>query len=200
MSQDERRANRNKKYMSYTLVILMIASVAGIYASSQQGDPALKYGDYKFTPKLLDSAGGQYVFTTEYGGQEIYFYYLPQDALSIEVEGNLTSVLQPAQYVVLSTDNNAQFAPLYDLIRYEFANFGNKFMPGGILEENDSVAFPVITCENSSIATPVIELQTKLNETSFVVEDSCVKITTVPQQIGLVRDRLLYSALGIINE
>ena len=160
-SQDERRAKKNKKYMSYVLVLLMVVSMAGIYVSSQQQDTALVYGDYKFTQSLLDSASGQYVFTTTYDDKEVYFYYLPQDVLSLEVEGNLTKVLQPAQYIALSTDNNPQFVQLYDLIRYEFSNFADKLMPGGVLEETNNSIFPVITCDNSTIATPVIELKTQ---------------------------------------
>ncbi len=198
ISRDQRRINRNKKLMSYVLVVLMIASVAGIYASSRNQDGDLEYNGYNFDAKFIPDAGNQQVLTTIVNNNEVYFYMHPLDVLAYPTEGNVTKVIRPVEYVYLSTDNDPNFASLYDLIRFEFSSYAGKTMPGGVLMKNQSDTLPVITCENATIAIPVIEFRQGTN-TSTVVKGNCVIITSTPNNLAYVRDRLMYSALGIIN-
>ena len=201
LSRDEKRSKRNKKVMSYVLVLLMVASVAGIYASSQSSNNSdYVYGDYSFYVKAEPSLNNQYVFALDGDKSSMYFYSLPQDSLALDFEGNLSSVFYPAQFFVLSTDSDIRYAAFYDQLRYEVDTFAQKTSVPGLLLENESFSTPVITCDNATAEMPVIELRLS-NETKIVSNtNGCITIDTKNTDLALIRDRLLYTALGIINE
>lgn len=201
MTRDQRQDRRKKKVMSYILVALMVASVAGIWVSSTSNTNSdYSYGDFSFVVHQEPSLNYQYVFSLKGDSSGLYFYTLPQDVLSIETEGNLSEILAPAQMFVLSTDDNPYYLSFYDQVRFELDMYSQKLSISALLNETDNSDFPVITCDNSTIQTPVIELRVS-NQTKIVTNpDGCIVIDSRVGDLALVRDRLMYTSLGIIKE
>lgn len=202
LSQDERRSQRNKKIMSYVLVLLMVASVAGIYASTTQssGQGDYVFEEYSFYVRQEPSLGNQYVFALDGDKSGAYFYGLPQDTLRLTSEGNLSAMFGLAPFYVLTFDGDIRYASFFDQIRYELDLYSGKLSVPAVFLENQSETLPVITCANATLETPVIELQIS-NETNIITkDDGCIEISAKNADLGLIRDRLLYTALGIIDE
>lgn len=202
LSQDEKRAKRNKQVMSFVLVLLMVLSVAGIYASSKSSNKSnYVYGDYSFYVRAEPSLNNQNVFALDGDKSSMYFYSLPQDDLRLDSKGNLSTVFYPAKFFALSTDSDIRFFSFYDQLRFDIATYAKKNSVHGLLVENESSKLPVITCANATAEIPVIELHLS-NETIIVSNSSenCITINARNVDLGLVRDRLLYTALGVIKE
>jgi len=200
LNREARREKRNKRLMSLVLTALMVLAIGGIWAANSQshGEDIL-YGDTEFKLETLPEANNNYVYTTDVNDIDMYFYSLPLQTLTINSTGNLTALLKPAQYIALSSTPSLQYASLHDLIRFELSKYSGKFVVGGVLTKNESSQLSQLTCANATIEMPVIELR-ESNETSILVEDNCVFINASNQQLALIRDRLLYSMVGIINE
>ena len=202
LSRDARREKRNKKLMSYVLVILMIVSVAGIWASSTSQNSNYKsYGDFKFDVRPEASLNNQYVYFLKGDTSSLFFYSLPQDTLKIKTFGNLSDVLSKADFFVLSTENNPHYLSFYDQLRFDMNQYVGKQSVGAFLEPYDSLLeIPVITCENASVEMPVIELRIA-NKSEIIANPSgCILMNVEQGNVALIRDRLLYSGLGIIND
>ncbi len=199
LSRDARHEKRMKRMMSWVLVFLMVISMAGIFVSNQSGNKDLRYNDYKFEV-VQQPNSNQYVYVLKKDNSGKYFYSLPQDDLTIPSEGNLSKVFYPAKYFVLTDmGDNPQVASFYDQIRYELNIYSGKNSLLGSPERNGTL--PHITCINSTLEIPVIEFNTT-NETRIIVDEStgCIKINSRLDDLALIRDRLLYTSTGIINE
>ncbi len=197
-SHDEKQKQK-KQTLSIIIVLLMVASMFGIWASTQSANSNLKYNDWKFKIGPNPNNPDQQVAITKVNDKEVYFYSLPQDALNIATEGNISAVLKGAQYIIISSNPEEQTAPYYDLIRYELSQFSTKQIYGATTIETTKTTLPVLTCANATATNPVIELTTANNETKIIAENNCIKVESTIQDFQMARDRLLYSILGIIN-
>ena len=200
LNREARREKRNKRLMSLVLTALMVLAIGGIWAANANSGPdKIMYGNTEFKLEILPEANNNYVYTTDVNDIGIYFYSLPLQTFSVNSTGNLTALLRPAQYIALSSSPGLQYASLHDLIRFELSKYSGKLVVGGVLTKNESSQLTQLTCANATIEMPVIELH-ESSESSILVEDNCVFINASNQQLALIRDRLLYSMVGIINE
>lgn len=198
--RETRKQKKNTRIVAITMAILMIASLAGIALSgfnSPSGNSAFTYGDYSFTLQPVEGSL-QSVLVTKVNGKEVQFYSLPQDTLQLDTVGNL-SFLANTNYLVLTGNPDDILMSIQDVLRFEMNKASGKQIAGAVMfPQENYTAYPVVTCLNSSTTVPVVEI-TESNKTSIVVDGSCVKINSRPQDILYVRDRLLYQMLGIIE-
>jgi hypothetical protein len=198
--RESRKKKKNGRIVAIVMAILMIASLAGIALSGLSpttSNGAFTYGDYSFELKPIDGSL-QSLLVTEVNGEEVGFYSLPQDTLQLDVSGNL-SFLQSTEYMVLTGNPDDTLMTIQDILRFEMSQASGKSIGGAVMFESENYsAYPVVNCENASVVVPVIEI-VESNKTKIVVEGSCVKIQSQPQDILYVRDRLLYQILGILN-
>ena len=101
--------------------------------------------------------------------------------------------------VVITSDPSDQFATYYDLTRYELSTYSSKPIVGATTLPVEGVTLPVLTCVNATMGTPVVTLS-QGNETSIDVEGNCVYITSTVGDFAIIRDRLLYTLLGVLTE
>lgn len=199
---DKEEAAHKKKVlvMSVILVSLMLVSLVGIFASSIGGssDPSLQYNGLSFSPEQRGDLNGQTVLTIKINGKEVYFYTMPQDSLNILTTGNLSDALSQASIIAITSNPSDQAAPYYDLIRYDLSLYGSKSIVGATTQAVDGISLPVLTCENATATTPIISLASG-NTTSINVEDNCVIVTSTLSDFAIIRDRLLYTLLGVLT-
>lgn len=199
LNREERREKRNKRLMGIVLTAVMVLAIAGIWAANKQSNNGdYSYGDYKFALKAVPEANNNMVYTTKVNGQEVFFYTLPNEAERINTTNNLTALLQPAQAIVLSSSPGENYASLHDLVRFELSRYSGKLVVGGTLHPNESEQLAFLSCANATTEMPVIELH-EANSTSIVVENNCAVIDAPNSQLAVIRDRLLYSMLGILK-
>lgn len=201
MSRDQRNDAHKKKLMSYVLVVLMVVSVAGIFASSTSSNGLdYEYGEYSFELYQEPALNYQTMFKIKKDDSGLYFYGLPQDAMRLSSTGNLSRLLQNSEMFVLSSDNDPYYMSFFDQVRFELELYAKKPSIPATLDVVNGSTLPVFNCANSSLQVPIVELVIG-NSTSIDVNDEtgCVQISSRVNDLGVVRDRLLFSSLGIIN-
>jgi hypothetical protein len=195
--RDKERKRKKQVVLSIVLAVLMMMSLGGIFLGDFNSSipTEFEYNDVTFE---LTTRSNQQVFVSEISGREIIFYSLPQDVLRFDVNGNLTQAVA-AEYLILSANHDPQLNPLYDLMRFDFNRYGDKLAIAGILEENKSSSLPVVTCENATLGAPVIEFRLGNQTIIDASQAPCIQIETRLEEAALMRDRLLFSMLGIIQ-
>ncbi len=198
--QKRNREAEKKKRMqvgiSIFFVFLMVFSVMGIYVSQQQNSSLdeFNYNEYSF--EVIEETPGQYALSTLINGQEKIFYALPQDTLTISTTGNVTEVIGSTGYVALAHNISPELIPLVDLMRFDFDRYAQTLTVDVPLYSNTTPEG--VSCLNATPEVPVITL-VESDETQIVVEGYCVQIESQPTDLYLIRDRLLYSLLGVIQ-
>lgn len=202
-SKDSKKQERNSRFIGIFLAVLMVASLAGIaiggISQTDTSSNQYVYGDYKFELRPIQGTL-ESLLVTEINDREVGFYSLPQDALRLNVRGNL-SILRDSQYAVLSGNPNETFMSVVDVFRYEISQATDKQVGGGVLFPSENyTSYPTVSCLNSSSTVPVITLE-EANETIIIVNESnsCVQIKSRVQDLLYVRDLLLYRMLGVLN-
>ena len=199
-THQDKKQEKKKRIISIVIIFLMVASVFGIWASSKsQQSQELTYQGHKFRIGFNPNNDQQQVAFTKVNGKDVFFYSLPQDSLNLNTSGNLTKVFDNSQYIIITSDPNDQTAPYYDLIRYEISQFSTKQIYGAITNNKPNINLPLVTCLNATESTPIIELSTS-NTTSIKVENNCIRVKGKIEDFMIIRDRLLYSLLDIVNE
>ena len=123
------------------------------------------------------------------------FYALPQDTLRIPVEGNITQELYGAAYMALATNASPEIVPLLDLMRFDIDRYSRVLIAQVPLPAENVSG---IDCMNATAELPVITL-VESDTTGIVAADHCIQIETQPNDLFLIRDRLLFSILGILD-
>lgn len=200
LSREERKDARRKKTVSIILAVIMVASLAGIFIGSTVGNNTTKftYGDYDFELIVDYNQGVQY-FQTEINNQEFQFYTLPQDALRIKTLGNLSEVIGSAQLFTLSTEYIPEYEPIFEETRFIIDVYTPKRIQKAYVGDSPDPTVPVLSCANATRNTPVIEVLAT-NETSEIIttDYGCAQIAIRQNDLALLRDRLIYTALGVI--
>lgn len=189
--------DRKKQFMSILLAFLMVVSLGGIFFSSTQphSSSSFEYEDYDFE-LVTDSATGRQYFQSDIEGQPVQFYTLPQDTQRLDVQGNLSSVLDQSQVLLISAHHTPTTAPVYDEIRFMLDQYSGMVTAPASLTPNSSYA--VATCENATAQQAVMEVITA-NQTSITAHDSgCIQASVREIDFALFRDLIVYKALGVI--
>ena len=96
---------------------------------------------------------------------------------------------------------NDTFSEEIALAQYNMAltlNNVNIYLRKGFTQ-NNTFNLPIITCENATFAVPIIYFK-QSNETKITIEDNCIIAEAINAvEILRIKDRLLYSILGIIG-
>lgn len=190
---NKRNNNRKQVYISVALALLMVLSIMGIWASGLEQNTSFSYGGHDFKARITDN---QNMYYTEINGKEIAFYRLPQDLINIPANSNLTTLLSPAQYMIVVGDPTSSMAPVIDLMRFDLSQNTHKFIINAIDTEHEGYTLPVLGCDNATKTTPVVVV-TQSNVTDINVSNSCVNIQTRTNDVALIRDYLIYSSLGV---
>jgi len=200
-SRQNKKQKKKQKTISLILVFFMLGSLVAIGLSSIGGnnEDGMKYGDYKFSVELVEGTTDQYVVVTRIDKEDIFFYTLPKDALTIPIEGNLTETLEKAQIILMTSNPLDEAASYYDLIRYDLSTFSNKQIVGATTEFVEGIELPILTCANATNYTPVVTM-TVGNESAITINGACIYVSFTQGDVAPMRDRLLYSLLGIIKE
>jgi len=195
MGRKERKQERAKQiFMSVLISFLMIFSVFGVIIGSQNN--SMKYGKFKFTQ-------AQNSYVTKINGREVPFYTLPAESSFINVSPEIRNLLKDSYFIVISFDPVAAKESLaaVEIARFDFSQyFDGKLVYNAVTDNTGEYSEqPVITCANATVETPVIYFN--LSDTPSIINiDNCIYLNAKGRDVLVLRDRLLYSYLGVIQD
>jgi hypothetical protein len=192
-----------KKKFNYVALIgflmlgtLLFGTIAFVLMDSSNNLDNEKYNDFK----LFNN--GQF-WVLNYNNKDINFLYFPSSIDYINISKNAINIINNTEYIFFSFDPNDKYINNLELIRMEFEkemNFNfNKNIISSILNNNSVVySFPVIDCNNATQNVPVIIFKSG-NQTGFDYENNCIIATTNQGNFRLLKERLIYGLIGVIN-
>jgi hypothetical protein len=183
-----------KVWMSVFLALTMILSAFGILLNSDSNE--LKYGKYKVTRSNS-------IYTTKIGGEEVYFYALPYEVSYINISDVANSKLKSSVYVVTTFDPSSsnESTSAIELVRFDLAKFmKGKYIVNAVMSSTSAYsALPVLGCENATAGSPVVVFNVS-DTTSVNVVGECIYLNAKGVDFLRIRDKLLYSYFGVLNE
>jgi hypothetical protein len=191
--QEERRRQRNKRIISWVIVILMVLSVAGFYVGSAD-TTSVKYNGIKFTPT---SRGVLAVID----GNRYAFNYLPTQVEDIPRDPQLKQLLDKPVLAV-TYDPASNYTDVLGAVQYYFQiNYATQFdtfvQPG--ITTNTTFAFPLVTCANATATQPVLAFLED-NETRIIVDNNCIRaIGARGEDFLRMTDALILTKLGVLQ-
>ncbi len=191
----KRKQKRNQLLMGLVLVFLMIFGMMGVFTYNNTGE-AYEYKDYKFT---WDGK----MFSTKIDGEPKQFYTIPQELQNINrTESFASNIRAPGMYLTFDPDQATENLVYLDVLRNDIVNEFDSVVVSAITSESEVYELPVITCENSSAGAPVIYLMVsnKTIITSTGPEDSCTIVQSSLQDLLKIRDLMIYTYHGVIDE
>ena len=173
---------------------IMISSILGFIYSDTGNTGQSRYNKLKFE---RSDAG----WSTTINNQRIFFDYFPLEVEDILLSPEIISFLSGKPEIDTTSDFNDTFAEDIALAQYNMGlalNNMNVYLRNGFTA-NNTFNLPVITCEEATYSAPVIYFM-QSNETKVSVKDNCI-IAEARNNIDILRikDRLVYSILGIIG-
>jgi hypothetical protein len=196
MGRRERKSDKKKQvWMSIILSLIMIFSAFGVFLGSFSGSNSASYGKYTF-----EYRNGQYF--TKINGNERAFYYSPQQAELINMTSIVTNTLKEADFITIAFNpQESSNLNILELIRFDLSQgLEGKFVYSGLLAPSSQ--YPELNmadCTNATLKTPVIVLNVSSN-ISITNLDSCIYLNGRGTELLLLRDRVLYSYYGVIND
>jgi hypothetical protein len=197
VARPEKKDRNASKRKMWTIILgaIMVFSVFGIMLSSytSEQDSAV-YKGYKFER----TATG---WVTEIAGKKASFYYLPEDLEKMDIAPEIKSLAE-SKVVYITLNPAAKRIEQFELMRFELSEsmnslFGIYSMPG-ITQESEQYTQPIVTCGNSTEMMPVIALS-EANETRAYTDGSCIVLEADAYSSNALKDRVLYSMLGILD-
>lgn len=159
------------------------------------GDQSVNYNGFKFKRT-------QTGWETKIQGNNVQFHYHPTELENINLNSTITETIKDKKMLYLTFDPDAEEISFIDLARFDIVNtlFNNlDIYAESATTKNSTYGFSIINCSDATSSVPVLML-TKSNLTEFDKQDNCIllKAKTGPEILAL-KDRLLYSLLGVIQ-
>lgn len=179
----------------FFLVFIMIGtSFSFIFFGFSPQNEIAKYDDTKFVKRP-----SQNIWLAKINGKEAAFTFLPNEVEDITIEN--PEKLQDRLEIDATYDANSTRKQSIALAQHQMAltlASYNIYLRRGFTS-NNTFGLPVITCKDSSANVPVIYFR-QGNATKILSENSCI-IAEAPTDADIIRvkDRILYSVLGVIK-
>lgn len=199
--REEKRQKRNRTILGILIIVIMVGSTAGYFASdfSNNGELEYKSKDGK-KYSFVQSNGRIYTSINE---QSIGFYSHPLDALELNISEEASYLIKNSKVFYLTFDPEIRDVQYIEQARFDlekdFVPLKKYFVVGVTKNITSYSNFEVITCENSTYYTPVISfVYANGTETKGYVKDSCIIFEGKREDFLRFRDYIVYSLYGVI--
>jgi hypothetical protein len=189
----ERKEKKRYGLMLFLVIMMVGTSFSVIFYGFSSPAAKQKQNGHTFV------TNGQ-AWITKIDGKQAAFSYLPNDVANLKIEGNLPDL--KGRIEIDSTSNtsevlNQSIALAQHQMGLTLYNYGI-FVRNGFAS-NNTYSVPIITCNDATPEVPVIFFMSG-NETKITVNGNCI-IAYAADSAGIIqiKDRILYSALGVIN-
>jgi hypothetical protein len=174
----------------FFIAFIMISSIVGFIYSGQ--DNQFKYNGIKFIRTSTQ-------WRTTINNKQLTFDYFPSDVEQIELSNDVATILLNKPEIDTTSELNDTFSEEIALANYNMALTLNKlniYVMGGFTT-NNTFNLPILTCKDATQAVPIVYFK-QSNQTKITIENNCI-IAEAKNNMDILRikDRLLYSMLGI---
>lgn len=191
------KAKKEKKRWGLILFIVMImigTSFSFVFFGFSPSSESVVYNGIKFTmfPDRIEA---------KISGKAAAFSFLPSEAESVVVMENAVDKLQNKLEIDVTSDINSKYNESIALAQHQMGltlwNY-NVYIRKGFTS-NNTFNFPIITCKDSTTNVPVVYFR-QGNSSKIYEEGDCI-IAEANSSVEIIRvkDRLLYSMLGVIK-
>ncbi|HIH24246.1 TPA: hypothetical protein HA251_04395 [Candidatus Woesearchaeota archaeon] len=202
----EKRRQRRVLIFSIFMVGLMLFSIMEvvIYNTRSSGDNQMVYGEYEFVYRDLGNGAG--VLVTDIGGQENEFQNLPFQVSYLNVTPAAVALLKGASQIALSADpriidlaDGAENAAMIDYARLQLGLAIPEKAFNSMMVDDERYTLPVIGCDRASPQLAVV-IFNATNETSVVVDGSCIIINAEQRDLMKIKDRIIFEYYDILKD
>ena len=177
--------------MAVIIAFIMVGSILG-YVSIDRQTSQFKYNGIKFTQTTEG-------WSTTLNNKKVIFDYFPSDVEQIELSDDISTILLNKPEIDATSEINDTFSEEIALAQYNMAltlNNLNIYVRVGFTTIN-TFNLPILTCKDATQAVPIIYF-IQSNQTKITIKNNCI-IAEAKNNIDILRikDRLLYSMLGI---
>ncbi len=194
----EPEKKRMSKQMIMTIIIggLMILSVFGImFSSFNSGSEQKEYGDYRFQRV-------QTGWTADIGGKRAEFTFHPSDLEDLNMSDEVIDRLKVSRVVYVTFDPESEGVGEFELARFglsqALAGLFDIYVMPGVSTPHEDYDQPLVDCSNATAMVPVVSFVGS-NRTAAYLEGDCVVLEADEYSAPVIKDRLLYGMLGIIE-
>jgi len=182
------------------LAFLMISSIAG-YMSNRNSLNVVRYNNFVFRQE--QDSYGNLRWYSKIDGKEFVFDYNPKLLENINVSPVIRDRILSSKYVILTFEPSDRFTMNYfDRARYDFGSVlytKGINVASAIANTSEDYNLTIMTCDNSTQQIPVIYMF-KGNKTEIRMEGDCIILECSENyEILALKDRLLYSILGVMK-
>jgi len=182
-----------EKLFPLLIIIVMTSSVIG-FMWGRDSPSTLKYKDFNFLRK-----NNQWLLKTS--NNDFIFDFFPSEVETIYISDEIKQKLRGTIEIDITYDVNSTYSEAIATAQYSLEQnliSFNIYLRKGFTS-NNTYNLPIITCNDSTDVVPVIYFKDS-NQTNIFLEKNCI-IAEAGSEIGFIKikDRLLYSYLGIIE-
>ncbi len=174
--------------MMGVMVAIMVGSFGTVMLYAPHTSTAYNGQQYEFDEELG-------MITTTLDGETLRFHSQVTTALSIPYDAQVTPLLSAPQLIVTFDPQEEEQLEYYDLVRSELA-FAFPNIAGGVTQESEEYALPILSCDDATEQNPIIELRS--GEARVSIDDNCILLSGNLTSVVLAKDALLYNYYGLI--
>ncbi|MEM4261290.1 MAG: hypothetical protein QXG00_08655 [Candidatus Woesearchaeota archaeon] len=185
-------------FITIFISLIMILSIFAIIIGNDRNTNN-KYNNFKFNIGYFPDTTIPY-YETRINKQNILFYNFPTEVENINISQNIINLLKDSQFIITTFDPRQNTTDLQniDLITFDLQKYLEKPIVRAVITEDKQYSLPVIDCSNATLVTPVLYFRINL-ETKITQEGYCVVINAERNDLGRIRDILLYRYYGVIS-
>ncbi len=205
LQKSKRKKISPKTLITGLIVFLMVSSILGIISNRNSDESGrLEYNGYDFS--LVNNR-----WQVKVDGQTYTFDYHPTELENLNVSPQALAKIITSPIVYFTFDPGWKDSSYLDLLRLQFdttipAKYGIQFVSAVTTNETVvdykgreiSYDLPIVTCQDAGGMVPVI-YAVESNETSMLLDGQCIVMSVSSgNDLWRMRDRILYTYLGIM--
>ena len=191
-----KKEKRNWGVIIFLIVIMIGTSFGFILNGFSPASDKKKYNGFTFSLEPREN-----IWTSKINGREAAFSFLPTEVENVPAPGDLQQRLQGRYEIDSTSDFSSRFNQSIALAQHQMGltlGVYDIYVRKGFTK-NSSFDLPIITCDGSTQNVPVIYFR-QGNSTGISLNQSCIIAEAASNaEFIRVKDRLLYSALGVIR-
>lgn len=172
--------------------MIMVLSTLQFWIDNQ--DMGVSYDRFEFT---TDPATRMFVLHIK--DMKYSFYSFPSEIDHYKLNPQAAKILRESQLIVVTFNPEMGNLDLVEQAGYDIMKYTGKSVMAVTKNVSEYSAFPVYTCADAQVHVPVVFLNISDNA-SIEMKGSCIVLNANNSEILLLRDRLLYSYLGVIDD
>lgn len=190
----EKKEKKKWGLIVFIVVIMIGTTFSFVFYGFAPAAQTIKYNGVSFE-------SNNKMWIAKIKGVDAAFSFLPGEVQEIPVSADVADMLQKKYEIDTTYDFNSTYKGSIALAQHQMEltlSYYNIYLGKGFTK-NSSFNLPIITCKDSNQNVPVVYFRYS-NATNISLENSCVVAQASKNEDFIrVKDRLVYSILGVMS-